>query len=376
VAPVRERLRLTEQTVRALVAPHEPTASVYFGHVERDLGGEELDWETRRRAVTGTLLDQGAGESIVEAMTPALADVELTPAMLAAFTTTSGPLREFRLPGLDQPDTARFAAPAMVLPLLSWLQDRPPHLVVVIDRTGADLELVAAADRDSRRWTVAGPDDEIERNAPGGWAQARYQHRAEDSWKHNARRVAEEVSAALRHSGARVLVISGDVRAVQLLQEELPIGVRQTVAVRQISGSRSADGSECTRHVQVADAVRRVAEQRTAELLDQFAEARAPRGLAVEGPRATAAALARGAVATLFVAPGVTGDLSAWFGPAPTDILFGERRTPVGWEAARRGRFADVAVRTALLTDAAVRVLPPDLAGAPGDGVGALCRFR
>ena len=61
-----------------------------------------------------------------------------------------------------------------------------PHVVAVADRAGGYLTGYDADGSAVQTASVTGPDDEIERNSPGGWAQGRYQHRAEDSWAHNA----------------------------------------------------------------------------------------------------------------------------------------------------------------------------------------------
>jgi hypothetical protein len=95
--------------------------------------------------------------------------------------------------------------------------------------------------------------------------------------------------------------------------------------------------------------------------------------MAVEGAHDTLAALAAGRVATLLV----KGDdgREAWFNHAPTDVAPADEDAPVSPDA-RRGPLVDVAVRTALLTGAQVRVIPPDAEYGPSQGVGGICRYR
>ncbi|MEU9047785.1 MULTISPECIES: hypothetical protein [unclassified Kitasatospora] len=71
----------------------------------------------------------------------------------------------------------------------------------------------------------------------------RYQHRAEDSWEHNAVKVAEALGTALAEVDAHVLMLVGDVRARQYLTKHLPSRVRRDVSIRPVSGSRSPDGA-------------------------------------------------------------------------------------------------------------------------------------
>ncbi|HEU5470978.1 MAG TPA: Vms1/Ankzf1 family peptidyl-tRNA hydrolase [Actinophytocola sp.] len=279
-------------------------------------------------------------------------------------------------PGLAGPDRAEWGPVARLAPVLAWLRNRPPFVLVVTDRTGADLYTNAGGGQAPRTTSVLGPDDEIERNAPGGWAQSRYQNRAEDSWRHNAGAVADACEQALRTSGAKLLVISGDVRAVQLLEERLPAWVRGEATIQHITGGRGPDGSQPHRTDVVAEVIRSVAGAWTAELLSRFAEQLAPRGLAVDGELATLEAMAEGRVADLLVAPDPNDTRTAWFGTDPRQILPVTQNPPESWHRHDRGPLADLAIRAALLTGAQVHILDPHTAHAPAEGIGALCRFH
>jgi hypothetical protein len=71
----------------------------------------------------------------------------------------------------------------------------------------------------------------------GGWSQPRYQRRAEDSWQHNAMAVADAVTQATRDLHAGLLLVAGDVRAVQLLRDHLPPETRRQVTLRSVPGA-------------------------------------------------------------------------------------------------------------------------------------------
>jgi hypothetical protein len=374
--PSTERTRLQPEAVRALVQDPGPWASVYVGLADRDPQGRPVERAVRWHSLARTLLDGGAPADVVAAIGAAVQAEPPGAAVLAAFAHESHALSLFRVPFLDEPDTAGVGPLPRVLPLLGWLQDHPSHVVVVTDRTGADLEAVAVGGR-SRRWSVAGPDDEIERNAPGGWAQGRYQHRAEDSWAHNAAAVAEAVATAVRDSDTRLVIAAGDVRAVQLLEENLPDGLRKQIAWRQVAGGRSPDGSQRTRPERVEEAVREFVDGEVGALLGRFAQERAPGGVGVEGVPETFASLARGEVAALLLVPDAMGGRSAWFGPHPTRVLPDDRALPpADWGPAMRASLADVAVRAALGTRGQVWLVPDGLPGSPAEGIGAICRFR
>jgi hypothetical protein len=371
----------TENGLVEVLRLRSPVASVYLGPGLAPTPDPDLEWEARWQTLADQLRRNGADGGTVEAIrreipyfSPARAAVG--GAEQGVFAADGEVLHAVRLPGLDCPDLAAFAAPAHVLPALAWLQDRPPVVLVVTDRTGADIRACPGGAAPEETFFVQGPDDEIERNAPGGWSQPRYQHRAEDSWQHNAAEVARAAARALRRTGARLLVLSGDVRAVQLLRERLPRWVRRTVAVRQISGGRSADGSGDTRGERLAEVARCGAREHTADLLARFAERRAPSGLAVEGAAGTLAALAVGRVATLLVAPVPDDKRIAWFGGQPTEVAPAGEEAPPGWTERHSGPLTDVAVRAAMLTGADVRVVQPDTPNSPAEGIGGLCRFR
>ncbi len=201
-------------------------------------------------------------------------------------------------------------------------------------------------------------------------------NRAEDSWRHNAAAVAEACREPLRETGARLLIVSGDVRAVQLLEEHLPASVHAQVSIRHLSGGRHPDGSERHRAERVAAVTQAAAAEHTAALLTRFTEQRGPHGLAVEGRAATLTALAQGRLDTLLVVPGSDGGRFAWFGPQPTQLARGDIAPPTGWPEVHRGPVTDVAIRAALLAGAHVRILDPNTTGAPTDGIGGTCRFR
>jgi hypothetical protein len=366
---------LDESTVTELVRPCHPVASVYFGPPPNPAVDPEVEWHARMLAMAHQLrgggMDPAAIERVAELASPLHAATGA-----ALFATTEQALECLRLPELTAADFAGYAAPTHVVPLLAWLQRRPPYLLVLTDRTGADLHASRGGGDRPRVLTVDGPDDEIERNAPGGWSQPRYQNRAEDSWRHNAAAVAEACRGPLRETGARLLIVSGDVRAVQLLEEHLPASVRGQVTIRHLTGGRHPDGSERHRADRVADVAAAAADDVTQALLTRFAEQRGPRGLAVEGRSATLTALAQGRLDTLLVVPGTDGGRFAWFGPQPTQLAPGDTAPPTGWPEVHRGPVIDVAIRAALLAGAHVRILEPDLPGNPADGIGGLCRFR
>ncbi|HEU4515472.1 MAG TPA: Vms1/Ankzf1 family peptidyl-tRNA hydrolase [Nocardioidaceae bacterium] len=375
--------RITRSVFEAVLRPSEPVAVVYMGNAPAVVNEYQLEWETRWRPLADKLRDEGADDATIAALESAVrpsasARAARGQGQVAGFARAGQVLAVLTTVGMPAPDLARYGSPGHMLPLLQWQQLRPPYVFAAIDRTGADLEISIGEANAPVRSTVDGPDDEIEKNAPGGWeglAQGRYQRRAEDSWAHNAGAVAEAVAAAVRRVEADILVIAGDDRAEHLFLEKLPESVRKGLTVKRIPGSRSRDGSEQNRAGAIEAAVREAVEEQTAALWQQFLEERHPHGLAVEGGYETLGALASGRVATLFVAEDAAMGAKAWFGPAPTEVVPVGEGLPVPPEA-RKGRLVDVAVRAALLTGGEVRVIPAAAGFWPMEGVGGICRFH
>src|SRR5205807_6625250 len=143
----------------------------------------------------------------------------------------------------------------------------PAHVVVLTDRRGADI---VAVDRHREQHEDVATDARapMRRSAPGGWSQRRNQQRAENTWDHNAGDVAVKVVEAVRRIGANVVVLAGDVRAVQLLRDGLPREVASLV--RLVDGTRHAGGSPERLEEEVAHLVATVAASETTEALRLF----------------------------------------------------------------------------------------------------------
>src|SRR5262245_5944315 len=185
-------MALNRKVMRELVRPLEPVLSIYLSrHPPTPTADPVEDRNLRWRAFAGVLIGQGATPSTVETVGRHLARLPATAAEVGLFAADDRILYQWPMPGGVAVDEARYAAPPRLVPLLAWRQQHPAYVEVVTDRTGAEVTTVAPGETAGDTETVVGPDDEIERNAPGGWAQPRYQRRAEDSWRHNAAAVAE-----------------------------------------------------------------------------------------------------------------------------------------------------------------------------------------
>jgi len=352
-----------------LLTGHEPVATVYLttsAGVENAAQRSELRW----KGLCDELAQAGADEAAVAAIDPLVGDAHLRGECLVAVAGARGVLFSDSMPDPPRRDVGRWAELPSLIPVVEWRQSSPTHVIVLTDRTGADL--IVTGDGITDRIDEVEGDDRVTKSGPGGWSQRRYQQRAENNWEHNAREVAERVVRLVDRVEPRIVVMAGDVRAVQLLREELPDRVdelvRVTAGARSAGASTDAEAGAVTRLVATA-----VAEDTTA-LVRKLREELGQDDRAVEGGAATLAALARGQVEVLLVHDDPDDDRTAWFGPQPTQLA----TTPddigaMGVDAPRQGRLVDVALRGALGTGAAVRVVPG--AGPPAQRIGAILRW-
>jgi hypothetical protein len=324
--------RLALSDVVDVVRPARPVASVYLG------SSPLRAWRTRWHRLADQLRCDGAGADVVAAVGEVLQRARsLYPAAdtLVAFAGEELPPRVFHTPGLRHLDLAWFSSPAHVLPVLAWLQDRPPRVAVTAGRCSADL--VAGGER-------------ISLNYP------------EPQWLDGMRSAAAACAEMLGRQEARLLVVAGEDEVVGALWEALPAPVRRDVVIRWT-------GRDLTPN-RIAAETRAAARSWTEGVLADFNDRGRARELAVEGADNTIDAIAKGRLDDLLVGYPEDMTATAWYGPAPTDIAR-------GWSPARRcGLLADVAVRAALLSGTRVHVVAAGLPSAPFEGIGGLCRAQ
>lgn len=273
---------------------------------------------------------------------------------------------------LPDPPRREFVAWS-VLPSLSAVvehrQSLRPYVVVLTDRTGADILTVAPGSTD-----LAVVDEThgqpITRSAPGGWSQRRFQQRAENTWARNARAVAGEVERAVAACNARDLIVAGDVRATNMLSDDLPDEVREIL--HTVPGGRAPDGSADALEEAADTVVRSGVAADTTEVLHQFAEQRSadPHGCA--SAAGVLSSLSAGRVSVLLVHDDTDDSSTAWFDPDSYSAASDRGQLPDPGTA-QEGRLVDVAIRSALLSGAVVRVVPANTL--PGGVVGALLRW-
>jgi release factor family 2 len=356
-----------------------PFVTVYLGTeaaVEQAAQQSELRWKNLRRQ----LKEDGAAPEALAAVDPLVPDAHHRGRTLAVVADATGLRLVRHEPEPPARDVGWVAPLPRVGPFIEWAQTAVPHLVVLADRVGADIVVFTRRADSFGAGEAAvvsvgeesGDDPVLRKTNPGGWSQRRYQKRAENLWEQNAKAVADQVASLADETGARLIVVAGDVRALQLLREHLP--ARTAELLREVDGSR-APGSGLD---EIADDVVKLAAtlvaEDTVELLRQFKEERGQRDLAVEGAKNTIEALAAARVDTLLIHDDPDDDRTAWFGPEPGMVAQTKRAlTELGLPKPQKARLVDVAIRAAFTTGAAVRIVPS--VGSVKQGIGAILRF-
>jgi hypothetical protein len=327
--------------------------------------------QTRWKTVRSDLEDQEVSDHLLDEIELLVPDAHLRGKCLAVIGGAEQVLHVEHGPTVSPKDEAAVGPIPQLLPIVRWRQVEPPYVVVLIDRTGADLFGVRRGSPDLET-EVQGDHDELRKVGPGGWSQRRFQQRAEDTWQQNAEQVAAAVERIVVQIQPAFVAVAGDVRAVQLLRDSLPKEVDALVQV--IEGERPWDGKGDPIPEEVHELVERSVREATEDLLARFDEERGQQDKATEGVEATARALARAQVATLLIAERTEDDRSLWFGPDPALLATTEQDLKgLGVDSAEEGPARDVLVRAALATGASLRVVED--ADRVRAGVGALLRW-
>jgi len=283
----------------------------------------DAELELRARAITERLTEQGAPAPVVDAVQTRLlegneggeagtlrgravvvaadGDVVLDQAL------TDAPMRE----------VAEWSAQPDLLPVLRQLPGRVPHIVVLTDRTGADITFMGGPGQAVEGETVEGDTFPIHKFPGGGWSQLRYQHNVENNWIANADEVATRIASMARRLSPQFVLVAGDVRARQILTDRASDEWADLIVSMDEGGrAAGADREPVDRRMQELVAEHEAREAAT--VLEQL-QAAGAHGLAVSGTGAVVEALRKGQVETLVLAD-EPGDGTLLVGRSPLEL--------------------------------------------------------
>jgi hypothetical protein len=324
-----------------------------------------------------TLLERaGADAATVEAVGEAVqADVGTPGRHGLAVVAAAGEvyLREV----LTEPparSSASFSPLPRLLPYLAHRTTDVPHVVVVADRTGADI-LAVGPGGEQHETVEGGTSHPMYRTAADLWNQRHFQHRVENTWESNAHDVADAVSRQLAARPAKLVIVAGDVRARHLIADAL--GTPQGVTVRTIEeGGRAAGSSASALQAAVRDAVLQQVWRERREVLEHLQQNLGRQEYAVAGVAPVVAALRMAQADTVVISDDPSSTLTAWIGPGPTDFGIDDAEAAaVGVTSVQHDRLDAALVRAAVGTNARLVITPGGHEYLP-EGIGALLRYR
>jgi hypothetical protein len=293
----------------------------------------------------------------------------------AVFATGGEVVLAAELAGPPPRDIARFGPLPHTMPLIAQVPETVPHVLVVVDRVGADVSAVGHGQHVERE--VTGDTYPIRKVRAGGWSERRYQQRAEDTWERNAARVARAVTESANACRAEVVLVAGEERAVAELLDAFGDDLRAEI-VEVGTGGRAPGIDEEAFRAQVRKLLEERVAARLAATLETFRAELGRRRHAADGLAASVAALQRAEVATLLVSENASdpdAETKLFIGPEPTHLALTRDELTAFAVAEPVEERADAAlVRAAAGTDAELVVVPePEQRFT--DGVGAVLRF-
>ncbi|HWB68232.1 MAG TPA: Vms1/Ankzf1 family peptidyl-tRNA hydrolase, partial [Mycobacteriales bacterium] len=263
-----------------------------------------------------------------------------------------------------------------LMPYLAQLADEVPHVVVVADRSGADILIADPVGLVAEESVEGSHQHPLHKTSTEEWSTLHFQHRVENAWAENARDVAAEVAHRVRRLGAELVVVAGDERERTLitdgLAKQLPKGVD---AVGVDAGGRAAGSSTEALAGAVHEAVLdRVREQRD-QALEKLREAVGRHDGAVTDTPAVCEALRRAQVASIVLRDDPASTAMSWVGPEPLQLgLSADEVEALGVDQPVQDRLDAAIVRALVYSDADL-VVSPELPPPARQGVAALLRY-
>jgi hypothetical protein len=357
--------------ILAFARRRPPFVSVYLtADTATEDGHRRLaaDWRNHR----DELRRQGAAEELLAPVDGVVATHRPTGGLAVLVDGDSAVLAR-PLPEPPRVEQAHVGPLPRLAPLIEVAQRLAPHVISLVDRTGADIVAVVDGEREDVGHVV-GDTEAIQKVQAGGWSHRRYQQRAENTWERNATGVAQEVADVAHAIGAQLVVAAGDERAVGFLQDHLPEDVKPLLHV-SAHGGRAAGVDGELLDEEIGHLVASLGAERVVAELQAFGELRGRHGSLADGPGETFTALRQALVATLLIHDDPADERTAWFSPTAPTMVALEARTlrDLGVEPLEE-RLVDVAVWSAAGSGGTVVIVPAHGRHVPLDAVGARLR--
>ena len=360
---------MDDTTTRLLDRYQHPCAATVQVAAPSDRAQADEELSTRLDTLRGDLTDL-VGEAPADALVDALRQQGHAAARTLVGTVTTDGSAQVWGTGEVLPDRIEGGPLPALGDLLAAQQVWLPHVVVLVDRVGADITVVAEQGA-QKEVTADGEDQHITKSQPGGWSQRRFQQRAEEQWEENAGVVAARVADEVAGADARLVLVAGDETVRPLLRDALPDHVAEMV-VELETGGRAEDGSDDALAEAVDTAVREAARAERVERQQAVLDAIGG-GAGVQGRTDVLRALFEGRADTVVVHLEDAAEVMAHVGPEPQQVAADAADLHALDLDAQRVPLVDAVLRGVAATGATPVVVRQALADLE-DGVGASLR--
>ncbi|NKX51805.1 hypothetical protein HER39_14770, partial [Arthrobacter deserti] len=249
-----------------------------------------------------------------------------------------------------------------------------PYVVAEVGRDGGEVRLQhARRDEVVEERAVEGEKEKIKKVPTGGWPQGRYQHHTEEAWRRNADEIPAEIDRIVRATKARLLVIAGDIRARELVADQLSEESRAILSTVD-SHTRTGGADREALKTEVSKRIAEVWARQQQAILERLATLQGQQHVeAAAGLGEVVTALQQAQVGTLQLEESALEDHKVqplteepWVATAGGPPVNGQVLGKIAAPAAL--------VRAAALTDARVMLVPPGVLPR-GKEVAALLRW-
>ncbi|WP_250031186.1 baeRF2 domain-containing protein [Paractinoplanes maris] len=349
--------------------------SVYLDTTRSEQNAEhEID--LRLRAMREQLTARGADPATINAVEDTVHERPYLPGRhgIAVFANGTDVALVEALPAAPVAGSAYAEPLPHVMPLLVQRGEEISYVRVLADRTGGDLDALSVGGA-PRHETVAGTETwPIHKARAGGWSETRYDHSVEETWKRNAGDVAAAAVDLAETIGAEVIVVGGDIRAVQDLIAKLPKRWHDRV-VRTEAGSRGAGADETALDDVTLRAIADTAARHTGDVIDRY-RAQLGEGGASAGLTDVVARLQRGQADAVLLNDDQSSTDKLWIDPDdPTVVAVDEQALrEAGVQQPLRVRADAALVRAIAGTGAQLFLVTPEQVRLE-HGIGAVLRY-
>ncbi|MCW2713859.1 MAG: hypothetical protein JWN88_906 [Frankiales bacterium] len=340
--------------------------------VEQAADKYEMEWKN----VLRELGRRGVDGATLEAIAAAKGEhSEGASRLVVASTANSTVQLAVSLPAVPARPLVDVSPLPHLLPLVDDVTERVPYVLVVADRTGAEVTGYVAADEPTGGTTVAGTPTVERSPADGNYRFLQHQFLAEQGWiGHLAKDIVAKIGAFSDRVHPEVVIGVGDIRELTAIRDHLPPALQPLWT--EVAGGRGQDGSEPLVQQRVRDLLSRHVVHKTLDLLEDYAQERGQAKRACDGVEDVVAALRKAQVQTLLVTTAADQTATLWFGPDPLAVaLTAAELRDLGVEEPTEGPLVDVLLRAAIGSGADVQVVPHELEQSPRGGVGAVLRY-